>query len=114
MATPISSQLLFLLAAALGAVGQWLYKAGADRSNGTLLGYLNWQVLVGVSCYTGVMVCFVAAFKRGGQPQVLYPIYASTFIFAALLAWWLTGQTIRPVHVAGMVCLMFGMFLMGR
>lgn len=114
MATPISSQLLFLLAAALGAVGQWLYKAGADRSNGTLVGYLNWQVLVGVSCYTGVMVCFVAAFKRGGQPQVLYPIYASTFIFAAFLAWWLTGQAIRPVHLAGMVCLIFGMFLMGR
>ncbi|MEM9346769.1 MAG: hypothetical protein AAGB26_09155 [Planctomycetota bacterium] len=114
MITPASSQLLFLLAAALGAVGQWLYKAGADRAGGSLLSYLNWQVIAGVGCYTGVMVCFVAAFKRGGQPQVLYPIYASTFVFAAILAWWLTGQAIRPVHLAGMACLFVGMFLMGR
>ena len=105
---------MFLLAAALGAVGQWLYKAGADRSDGTLPGYLSAPVIGGVVCYTAVMVLFVAAFKRGGQPQVLYPIYASTFVFAALLGWWLADQPIRPVHLAGMACLFLGMFLMGR
>jgi hypothetical protein len=33
------------------------------------------------------MVLFVAAFKRGGSRTVLYPIYDSTFIFAAAIAW---------------------------
>jgi len=114
MKTPVSSQLMFLLAAVLGAGGQWLYKTGSDRATGGLLSYLNLPVLAGVVCYTAVMALFVAAFKAGGQPQVLYPIYASTFIFAALLAWWINGQPIRAVHVAGMGCLVLGMFLMGR
>lgn len=105
---------MFLIAAMLGAAGQWLYKAGADQARGGLLSYINVRVIGGILCYTAVMVLFVAAFKRGGQPQVLYPIYASTFIFAALLAWWLTGQAIRPVHIVGMACLVLGMFLMGR
>lgn len=114
MNTPLASQLMFLLAAVLGAVGQWLYKLGADRADGSLASYLSVPVVGGVACYTAVMVLFVAAFKHGGQPQVLYPIYASTFIFAALLAWWLAGQPIRAVHIAGMAALVLGMFLMGR
>ena len=114
MNTPISSQLMFLFAAVLGAVGQWLYKAGADRAGSGLLSYFNVSVVGGVLCYTAVMVLFVAAFKRGGQPQVLYPIYASTFIFAAFIAWAHAGQPIRPVHGLGMVALILGMFLMGR
>lgn len=31
------------------------------------------------------MVLFVAAFKKGGELSVLYPIYATTFIWAALI-----------------------------
>jgi len=114
MKTPISSQLMFLLAAVLGAVGQWLYKAGADRAKGALLDYFNAPILGGIVCYTAVMVLFVAAFKRGGQPQVLYPIYASTFIFAAIIAWAHVGTPIRPVHLLGMSLLVAGMFFMGR
>jgi hypothetical protein len=32
------------------------------------------------------MTLFVAAFRKGGALTLLYPIYASTFIWAALLA----------------------------
>ena len=41
------------------------------------------------------MVLFVAAFKRGGAMSVLYPIYASTFIWAALIAWLAFHEPIR-------------------
>ncbi len=114
MKTPISSQLLFLLAAFLGAAGQWLYKAGADSGGKSITSYFSAPVIGGIICYTAVLVLFVAAFKRGGQPQVLYPIYACTFIFAAVFAWLLNGQPIRPVHVLGMALLIAGMFFMGR
>ncbi len=59
------------------------------------------------------MVLFVAAFKRGGSMAVLYPVYASTFIWAALIAWLAFDHPIRPVHVAGMALLVCGMYLMG-
>jgi multidrug transporter EmrE-like cation transporter len=115
MTTPLSSIWMFLVAALLGAVGQFLYKSGADRAGGSIGSYLwNARLLGGVVCYVAVMVLFVAAFKRGGALSVLYPIYATTFIWAALIAWMAYGTPIRPVHVAGMALLIGGMYLMGR
>jgi multidrug transporter EmrE-like cation transporter len=115
MRTPAISVLLFLLAALLGAVGQFLYKSGADHASGALWRYLlNLRILGGVVCYIAVMVLFVAAFKRGGSLTVLYPIYASTFIFAALLALIAYGTPIKPLNILGMLLLIVGMLLMGK
>jgi len=74
----------------------------------------NARLLGGVICYVAVMVLFVAAFKRGGALTTLYPVYASTFVFAALIAWSAYGTPIKPVNVAGMVLLAGGMYLLGR
>ena len=115
MPTSPLSIVFFVIAAILGAVGQFLYKGGADAASGGLLSYVcNVRILGGVACYVAVMVLFVAAFKRGGALSVLYPVYASTFIFAALIAWWAFGEPIKPVNVAGMLVLVLGMFLMGK
>jgi multidrug transporter EmrE-like cation transporter len=114
MQTPLTSILCFLAASVLGAVGQFLYKSGADQAAGTTVSYvLNPRLLAGVVCYVAVMVLFVAAFRRGGSLSVLYPIYASTFIWAALIAWRVYGEPIQPVNLIGMALLVGGMFLMG-
>lgn len=114
MQTPLVSYLLFIAAAVFGAVGQYLYKSGADAADDGWQSYVNARVIGGVVCYTAVMLLFVAGFKKGGQMQVLYPVYASTFVFGALIAWWAYGQPIRPIHIGGMAALVLGMFLMGR
>jgi multidrug transporter EmrE-like cation transporter len=114
MNAPLVSIALFALAALFGAAGQYLYKSGADRAGGSAMSYLNARILGGVVCYVAVMALFVAAFKRGGAMTVLYPIYASTFAWAAVIAWFAYGTPIRPVHVAGMLLLIGGMYLMGR
>lgn len=59
------------------------------------------------------MVLFVAAFKRGGSLTVLYPLYASTFIWAAVINWWVYDEPILLANVAGMALLVAGMWLMG-
>lgn len=115
MKTPLSSIVMFLVAALLGAIGQFLYKTGADRATDGVWSYLaNARLLGGVGCYVGVMVLFVAAFQRGGSMAVLYPLYASTFVWGALIAWAAFDTPIRPVHVCGMALLVAGMYLMGR
>ena len=82
MTTPTFSVACFLVASLLGALGQYLYKSGADASDGSPPGYLyNPRLAAGVVCYVTVMVLFVAAFKQGGSMNVLYPLYASTFIW---------------------------------
>lgn len=115
MSTPWSSIGMYLVASFLGAAGQFLYKSGAERASGSLVSYLaNVRILGGVACYVGVMGLFVAALKRGGSLTVLYPVYATTFIWAALIARLAYGSLIRPIHVAGMALILGGMVLMGR
>lgn len=107
--------LLFLLASVLGAAGQFFYREGARTATGSVAGYLaSPRIWLGVGCYVAVMVLFVAAFKRGGSLTVLYPIYASTFIWAALIAQYVDGQPIKLVNVGGMALLVGGMYLMGK
>ncbi|HKQ46889.1 MAG TPA: hypothetical protein VJZ71_02330 [Phycisphaerae bacterium] len=115
MATPASSILYFAIAAILGALGQYLYKSGADQASGAIGSYLfNLRLAGGVLCYVAVMVLFVAAFKRGGALATLYPIYASTFIWAAVIARAAYGTPIKPANIGGMILLVGGMYLMGR
>jgi multidrug transporter EmrE-like cation transporter len=115
MQTPAVSILMFAVAAFVGALGQFLYKSGADSASGGVWSYLaNVRLLAGVACYIAVMVLFVAAFKRGGSLTVLYPIYASTFIWAAVIARLAYQTPIQPVNVVGMLLLIAGMWLMGR
>jgi uncharacterized membrane protein len=106
---------MFLAASVAGALGQYLYKEGAARAGGSVGSYLaNPRLLGGVLCYVAVMVLFVAAFRKGGSLTVLYPIYATTFIWAALIALAAYGTPIRWVNVVGMLLLVVGMFLMGK
>ncbi|NIL99350.1 MAG: hypothetical protein GTO53_14700 [Planctomycetales bacterium] len=109
------SILCFVLAALLGAVGQYLYKSGADAATGAWHTYVaNPRLAGGVVCYIAVMVLFVVAFKLGGSLTVLYPIYASTFIWAALIAWQVYGTPITSINVVGMGLLIAGMYLLGK
>ena len=115
MPTPVLSIVFFVVAALLGAVGQYLYKSGADAGAGSLLGYLaNVRILGGIVSYVAVMVLFVAAFRKGGSLTVLYPVYATTFIWAACIAYFAYGTPIKPVNAVGMGTLVVGMYLMGR
>ena len=115
MNTPLASIMMFLVASLFGALGQFLYKSGAETANGSLSSYvINPRILGGVICYVGVMVLFVAAFRRGGSLTVLYPIYATTFIWAALIARVADATEIKPANCIGMAVLILGMYLMGR
>ncbi len=115
MSTPPISVALFVLAALFGAVGQYLYKSGAEAAEGTFMSFvLNPRILGGVVCYIAVMVLFVVAFRKGGALSVLYPVYASTFVFAAIIALIAFGEPIKAVNILGMFVLVLGMFLMGK
>lgn len=115
MTTPVSSILMYFLASILGALGQYFYKWGAERAGGSLASYISdpW-ILAGVACYTGVMVLFVLAMKQGGSLSVLYPVYALTFVWAALFSSYFYGTQLRPIHICGMGLIILGMCFMGR
>lgn len=104
-----------LAAAVLGAVGQFLIEYGARHGKGGVIGILtNPYILAGMSGYLLVMMLFTFAFRTGGTVRVLYPLYASTFIWAALIAWVAYHQPVLPVHAIGMILLITGMICMSR
>jgi multidrug transporter EmrE-like cation transporter len=108
--TPLLAITSVLAAVVLGAVGQVLIECGARHGKGGEIGFLtNPYLLAGMSGYLLVMVLFTYAFRTGGNVRVLYPLYASTFIWAALIAWVAYHQPVQPVHVIGMMLLITGM-----
>jgi multidrug transporter EmrE-like cation transporter len=112
--TSVGSILCYVVAAFLGAVGQFFYKSGAAAAQSGWISYLaNPRLAAGVVSYVAVMMLFVAAFKLGGSLTVLYPIYASTFIWAALIAWKFEGTPISAVNVLGMGLIVGGMLFLG-
>jgi uncharacterized membrane protein len=116
METTHPNSVIMILAASLcGASGSYLYKTGAAAAGGTVMSYLaNFRLLAGVLCYIAVMILFVAAFRKGGALTVLYPVYATTFIFAAIISLFAFGTPIRPTNLAGMTLLVTGIYLMGK
>jgi drug/metabolite transporter (DMT)-like permease len=111
--TPFLAIASILAAAVLGAIGQFLIEYGARHGKGGVLGFLtNPSILAGISGYLLVMVLFTYAFRTGGTVRVLYPLYASTFIWAALIAWIAYHQPVQPVHAIGMTLLISGMICM--
>jgi multidrug transporter EmrE-like cation transporter len=114
MQTPPIAIACVVVASILGALGQYLFKAGTERGGERALGFLAtpW-VWLGMACYIAVMLLFTYAFRKGGTVTVLYPVYASTFIWAAIMAYFLYGQPIRAVNILGMALLLVGMWFMG-
>ncbi len=105
----------FLLASVLGAVGQFFYKSGADCAGGSLRSYLaNPWIALGAGCYIAVMILFVSAFRQYSCPSALYPIYATTFVWAVLIEHAFYGRSIVPANVAGMILLFLGMYFIGK
>lgn len=109
------SIIMILVASLCGATGSFLYKTGATTGESGFLGHLtNPRLIGGVICYTAVMILFVTAFRKGGALTVLYPVYATTFIFAAGISLVAFGTPIRPVNLGGMALLVSGIYLMGK
>jgi drug/metabolite transporter (DMT)-like permease len=101
---------LNLVAAILGALGQWLYKFGSSRL-GIIPLYKNWSMFAGMATFCIVMLLFVIAFKLGGRLSVVYPVYATTFIWGMLIAYFFEKEPIVPIQIAGVVVIIAGVSL---
>ncbi len=103
--------LLNLVAALMGAFGQYYYKKGGQilAAGGS---FLNWPTAVGVLLFCVVMGLFVVAYKMGGQISVVYPFYATTFVWGALIGVFLEKEILRPLSFAGLALVVVGVATM--
>jgi drug/metabolite transporter (DMT)-like permease len=107
--------ILFLIAALLGALGQYFYKTGAEAGGTSILSWiLNYRLILGLVCYVSIMFIFIYAFRIGGALTVLYPVYATTFIWALLIGALFLSESVTVYKIAGTGCIIFGIYLVTR
>lgn len=99
--------ILNLIAAIFGAGGQYFYKIGASKLKEVPL-YLNWNILLGVISFCVVMVLFVIGYKMGGRVSVVFPVYATTFIWGTFLEMAIEKQNLPTPQWIGIGLVVLG------
>lgn len=99
--------LLNLIAAVFGAFGQYFYKLGAQKIGQVPL-YKNGAIFIGIALFCVVMILFVSSFKLGGKISVVYPVYATTFVWGFLIATLFLKESYSGLQVFGLLMIFVG------
>ncbi len=102
-----------LMAVFLGTAAQLFLKAG---TNATPVGFglaLEPRILAGIGCYAVSLVVWILALAKT-PVSVAYPMVSLGFALNALLAWWLLGEAVTPMRMAGIGVIIVGVFLVAR
>ncbi|MGZ3742826.1 MAG: hypothetical protein ACXWRE_04115 [Pseudobdellovibrionaceae bacterium] len=103
---------LSLIAAAFGAIANLLYKKAAVRIFEVPL-WQNGFLWLGLVLFTLVLVLFITAFRLGGNLMVVYPTYATTYIWALFLASKFSDEVISSWQYLGVGLIGLGVSLIG-
>lgn len=111
--TPAISIISVLIASILGATGQFLIAHAAKRPHtGIVKLIFDPHFLAGAIAYALVLALFAISFKSGGTVRVVYPLYASTFIWALIIGSVTVHQPISLIQMFGSVLLITGVICM--
>ena len=101
------------VAVVLGTDGQLFLKAG---TNAAPMGFglaLEPRILAGIACYVVGLVVWILALSKT-PVSIAYPMVSLGFALNALLAWWLLGEAVTPMRMAGIGVIIVGVYLVAR
>jgi len=104
---------LVLVGVLLNAAAQLLLKAG---TNAMPLGprlALEPHILGGLACYAVSVVVWVIALSRV-PVSIAYPMLSIGYIVNAVAAWYLFGETLSTMKLAGIGVIVAGVFMVAR
>ena len=99
--------LINLFAAFLSAWGQHCYKS-ATPLLGKIPIYKNVNLFIGMGIFLFVTILFFLAFRLGGRLSVTYPVYASTFVWGALIGVYIDKEPLNLAQVLGILLVFLG------
>ena len=115
---------LILSGVLLNACAQLLLKAGTNRighfdfSLGNALP-IGWQLATnpyifgGLSCYVVSVVVWIMALSRV-PVSIAYPMLSIGYVVNALAAWWLFGESLTIMRIAGIGIIIVGVYLVTK
>ncbi|WP_019451507.1 4-amino-4-deoxy-L-arabinose transferase [Cupriavidus sp. BIS7] len=108
----------------LNACAQLLLKAGVNAvgaitiDRATLFDtafrvLTQWPVIGGLTLYVVSVGVWIVGLSRV-DVSIAYPMLSLGYVVNALAAWWLFGEMIGPLRVAGILLILAGVFLIAR
>ncbi|AZG15451.1 MULTISPECIES: SMR family transporter [Cupriavidus] len=120
----LSTFAFILTGVLLNACAQLLLKAGTNAvgaitlERATILTtafrvLTQWPVIAGLTCYVISVGVWIVGLSRV-DVSIAYPMLSLGYVVNALAAWWLFGEMIGPLRMAGIVLILAGVFLIAR
>lgn len=105
---------LILLCTLITTTAQIFLKFGADKLPPLILNLqlitgilFDWPLLIGITLYGIGAVIMLVAFK-GGDVTVLYPIFASSYIWVSILSSYFFTDTLNLIKISGILIIILG------
>ena len=108
----LRSMLLVFGASLIGSFGAVFLKRGAVRLDGSILAFLNLNLILGVALYLGSSVIYAFGIK-GGQLSVLYPMVSLGYIWTLLWSRLFFGEPLTRYKFAGLGLILLGVLFVG-
>ena len=113
MATKLWAALLVLLTTFLTSSAQLMYKFASPTITFNILSILtNYYLIGGLILYAVGGALMIISF-RGGELTVLYPIFATSYIWVSLLSIKFLGETMNSFKWIGVIAIMLGIISIG-
>jgi drug/metabolite transporter (DMT)-like permease len=105
-------------------IGQLLLKFGMNKmgnfniSLDALLpvfvkAFLSPYILLGLGCYvTGFLIWLIVLAKA--EVSYAYPLISLGYVLTAVMGWWLLGENVTWVRMAGIIITCFGVFVISQ
>lgn len=75
--------------------------------------FLSPYILLGLGCYvTGFLIWLIVLAKA--EVSYAYPLISLGYVLTAVLGWWLLGENVTWIRMAGILITCLGVFLISR
>ena len=113
MATKLWAMAIILAATSLTSTAQLFYKFGAEKLSFDILSLItNLELIAGMVLYAIGGILLILSF-RGGEVSVLYPIFATSYIWVSLLSMYFLNEIMNFFKWTGIFIIIAGIVLIG-
>jgi len=109
----LASFAFILTGVLLNAGAQLLLKAGTNAEPLGLRLAIEPHILAGLACYVVSVVVWVVALSKV-PVSMAYPMLSIGYVVNAVAAYYLLGETVTPMRLAGIGVIIVGVFIVAR
>ena len=114
MATKKWAILLVIVSTLLTSSGQLFLKKGANQLSISLPSLItNFPLIIGAFIYIVAALLLIISLKNG-ELSVLYPLYATSFVWVSILSIHFLNEPSNPFKWAGVLAIISGVAFIGR